>query len=184
MRFWRQYVENRAIKPRGRGRRGGVTRWTLNTKLFGNCKIQNLTVNWPEYISNIASRGFVSINWAYGSVFIVFHYSHVCDSFHIRWWILAVFSKPVHYVTCHLIDSTHLPLKRTFICSANTHTLETDRQTDRQADRQAGRQTEPIEKPTLSMKLANGDYSGYHIGTVIDGWLEARQPSLKVTRSL
>ena len=58
-------------KPRS----GGRWRHSLNleqqcsacNKLFGNCKRCNETglhVDWPKYISNIASRGFVSISWA------------------------------------------------------------------------------------------------------------------------
>ena len=78
MRFWRHYVENRAIKPHSRGRRGDVTRWTLNScarhaNSFSVTAKDVTQPDWPNYISNIASHGFVSIGWA---CFIYCNFNH------------------------------------------------------------------------------------------------------------
>jgi len=44
MRFWRQYVENRAIKQRNRDRRGDVTRWTSSSSAWRSLAFYRATL--------------------------------------------------------------------------------------------------------------------------------------------
>ena len=71
MRFWRQYVETKQLNLAAVV--GEVTLLAEpRTAVLGvqlafrqlQKSLRNPTVDWPEYVSNIASRRFVSISWA------------------------------------------------------------------------------------------------------------------------